>query len=371
MERGMVGPDEMGADAARRPARDAHRPPGSVTLVGSGEMAASMAKVHREVMSRIDGPVRAVFLDTPAGFELNADEISARAVEYFRRRLDLDLEIASFKAAATATPQIVGSAVRKLRRANYVFAGPGSPTYAVRNWQGTPVLEALASRLRSGAHLVLASAAAIAVGRYALPVYEIYKVGEEPRWADGVDLLAPYGFDLAIVPHWNNAEGGTHDTRYCFVGAPRFAVLEGQLPASTAILGVDEYTACVVDLGRGECQVLGAGGVTLRHGGREWAHPSGTVFDLEELRGPNTSAPVLAGAVEGAEAVPVGPPDDLAWSEPVPEEDQAPLIDLLVSVRDQLRAARQWQLADEIRRRLSDLGVILEDGESGTTWRRA
>jgi hypothetical protein len=264
--------------------------------------------------------------------------------------------------------------VRKLRWANYVFAGPGSPTYAARNWQGTPVLETLAARLRSGAHLVLASAAAIAVGRYALPVYEIYKVGEEPRWADGVDLLASYGFELAIVPHWNNAEGGTHDTRYCFVGAPRFVVLEGQLPASTTILGVDEYTACVVDLGRGECRVLGAGGVTLRRQGRESTHPSGTVFDLEELRGPATTAapaPVLARTVQRTETVPVGLPDDLVWSEPVPEEDQAPLIDLLVSVRAQLRAARQWQLADEIRRRLSDVGVILEDGESGTTWRRA
>ncbi len=49
----------------------------------------------------------------------------------------------------------------------------------------------------------------------------------------------------------------------------------------------------------------------------------------------------------------------------------APFVDLLVDLRSQARAARNWALADEIRNRLSDLGIILEDGPSETTWRRA
>ncbi len=47
-----------------------------------------------------------------------------------------------------------------------------------------------------------------------------------------------------------------------------------------------------------------------------------------------------------------------------------PFIDLLVSVRDELRAAKLYPLSDQIREELSKLGVILEDGPGGTTWRR-
>jgi cysteinyl-tRNA synthetase len=46
-----------------------------------------------------------------------------------------------------------------------------------------------------------------------------------------------------------------------------------------------------------------------------------------------------------------------------------PFIDLLVEVRAELRAAKQYPLADRIRARLAELGVTLEDSPSGTRWR--
>jgi hypothetical protein len=332
-----------------------------------------MGRVHRAVMSRIAGPVRAVFLDTPAGFELNADGISARAVEYFKQNLSLDLAVASFKAATRATPDEVEFALCKLQPANYIFAGPGSPTYAIRNWQGTAILRGMVRRLAGGAHLVLASAAAIAMGRYALPVYEIYKVGEEPHWVEGLDLLGSYGMELAIVPHWNNAEGGTYDTRFSFIGEPRMRLLEQDLPASTTILGIDEYTACIVDLGSSICQVMGAGQVTVRYQGRETTHPAGSQFDLgllkrgggDKERGGGTADGTQGGWSEWPEC-----PDDQADAVR-PAADVAAFVELLVQVRTHLRADKQWGLADEIRQRLSELGIVLEDGPAGTTWRRA
>ncbi len=47
----------------------------------------------------------------------------------------------------------------------------------------------------------------------------------------------------------------------------------------------------------------------------------------------------------------------------------APFINLLVDIRWRLRQAKQWQLADAIRDGLAELGVALEDGPQGTTWR--
>jgi cysteinyl-tRNA synthetase len=42
---------------------------------------------------------------------------------------------------------------------------------------------------------------------------------------------------------------------------------------------------------------------------------------------------------------------------------------MLVDVRTELRAARQFDIADSIRDRLSDLGVTIEDSPDGTEWR--
>ena len=57
---------------------------------------------------------------------------------------------------------------------------------------------------------------------------------------------------------------------------------------------------------------------------------------------------------------------------PSTEDDlaAAPFIDLLVSVRTELRAARQFALADQIRDGLAEQGVTLEDGPQGTQWQR-
>lgn len=44
-------------------------------------------------------------------------------------------------------------------------------------------------------------------------------------------------------------------------------------------------------------------------------------------------------------------------------------VELLISVRADLRTQKQWQLADSIRCRLGELGVVLEDGPQGTTWK--
>lgn len=406
---------------------------GTVTLMGSGEMTRSMARVHRWVMSKIEGPVKAVFLDTPAGFELNADNLSRRAVEYLEHYLGVSCTVASFRSREKASEREVRSAVRKLEQANYIFAGPGSPTYAIENWRDTPIWETVARRISEGAHLVLASAAAIAVGRYSLPVYEIYKVGEHVHWVDGLDLLGPRGLELAVVTHWNNTEGGTYDTRFCYMGEPRFRVLEQALPPTTTILGVDEYTACILDLAADEARVMAAGQVTVRREGEERVYPSGSSFSLDELKA-RAARPVypltaerdlkeqagetlqqrmeraaqavatgdgetagladvaeelyeLAEAVDRAEEAGVSEglltkargslgQGMVKWSRRVsPSQEDVgeigPFVDVLLEVRSRLREMKQWALADEIRDRLSSLGVTVEDLPEGTRWRRS
>ena len=46
-------------------------------------------------------------------------------------------------------------------------------------------------------------------------------------------------------------------------------------------------------------------------------------------------------------------------------------IDALIAERRNAREARDFAQADEIRKRLADQGIVLEDNAGGTTWRRA
>ena len=90
--------------------------------------------------------------------------------------------------------------------------GPGSPTYAVRQLADSLAWHRLIARHRVGATLALASAAVIAISALALPVYEIYKAGQDLHWQPGLDLFGAYGLKLVFVPHWNNAEGAPSST---------------------------------------------------------------------------------------------------------------------------------------------------------------
>jgi peptidase E len=263
---------------------------GTIVLMGSGELTATMVEVHKDLLARFMPSPQAVFLDTPAGFQLNVDQISQKAVEYFRSRVGHPLSVASFKCLAETSDFQRKQAFHTLREADFILIGPGSPTYALRQWQATPVPEIFRQRIQGGGCLVAASAAALTVGCYTLPVYEIYKVGEEPHWLAGMNLLGHFGFDLVVVPHWNNAEGGTHDTRFCFMGQHRFESLESLLPKEVAVFGLDEHTACILHLDSEQAEIRGIGRVILRRGGSETIFEKGDRFPLDVLRGRQPAA---------------------------------------------------------------------------------
>jgi cyanophycinase-like exopeptidase len=258
--------------------------PRVLAIIGSGETAPTMTSVHADLLRRAGGAAaRAVMLDTPFGFQENADDIAARTLAYFRDSVGQDIEVATFRAAQTATPLEYEQMCSRLAQADWVFAGPGSPSYAVRQWADTRVPGLLKEKLRGGGVVVFASAAAVGLGEVGLPVYEIYKVGEAVRWIPGLDLLRETGLRAAVIPHYSNAEGGTHDTRYCYMGERRLRMLEATLPEGCDILGVDEHTAAVIDLDARTLTVLGRGRVTWRRAGVERHWLAGDVVALDSI----------------------------------------------------------------------------------------
>src|SRR5205807_6697454 len=143
-----------------------------------------------------------VVLDTPFGFQENANEIANRAVAYFRESVGADLGVATYRSARTEDAVTYETMLARVREANYVFAGPGSPSYALEHWRESSVPAVLSSKLREGGGITFASAAALVLGTHTVPVYEIYKVGDPPHWLDGLDLLADAHLRAAVIPHY-------------------------------------------------------------------------------------------------------------------------------------------------------------------------
>jgi hypothetical protein len=341
-----------------------------LTIMGSGETAPTMVKVHRGVVERLgEIPGRGLLLDTPFGFQINAPEIATRAVDYFRDSVGAALDIAGLRSADDLRGPRGDQIVAALAAAPFVFAGPGSPTYALRQWRDTLVPAMLAEKLALGGAVTFASAAALTLGAASVPVYEIYKVGEDPRWVDGLDLLAPLGLPVVVIPHYDNAEGGTHDTRFCYLGEDRLAAMEADLAPGTFVLGVDEHTALGVDLDAGTATVAGHGVVTVRARGRSATIESGTTVPIARLiemagelasgRAGASLSPSVAGHT-GAGRVGAQPSASPASSAtPV----GSPLLQAIRAHEEAFRAAREANDADAM------VGSVLALEEEMWAWR--
>ena len=135
---------------------------------------------------------------------------------------------------------------------------------------------------------MFSSAAALTLGSFTLPVYEVYKVGEDPYWLDGLGVVSlVLDKKVAVIPHYNNKEGANHDTRFCYMGKNRLDALEASLPPDSFVLGVDEHSGIIFDLETQLAKVVGIGTATIRHSGGEKIFPSGSEISIEELFTPH------------------------------------------------------------------------------------
>lgn len=260
---------------------------GPIAFLGSGETSLAGGRIFETLARLIPDPLRIAILETPAGFELNASLVAGRVGDFLKTRLGnykptIDLIPARKKGTEFSpdNPDIL----KPLMQANMIFMGPGSPSYMARQLKGTLAWDIIRARHRQGATLAFASAATISVGRWVLPVYEIYKVGEDVHVKDGLGFFEDFGMHLSFVPHWNNAEGGVDlDTSRCFVGMERFAQWCDLLPTENTTVGLDEHTGIIMDFETGMCEVSGVSSVSILRECDPEIYPSGSKFALKEI----------------------------------------------------------------------------------------
>lgn len=360
-------------------------------LFGSGETSPSGRKIFDLAFRRLPPSPRVALLETPAGFELNSDWVIRRVANFMQVNLqNYHPRISIIPARKRGTPFSPDDPkiVNPILEADLIFMGPGSPTYAVRQLHDSLAWDLLIARHRLGATLALASAATISISACALPVYEIYKVGEDLHWKEGLNFFGLYGLNIVFVPHWNNQEGGANlDTSRCFMGQTRFASLMEMLPVETSVIGLDEKTALLIDPSTGMCQVIGKGSVTILHTG----HVHRSLYPPPDLDG--TGLPEIANQrashihqYHNKDSFPldeIGPfrpyrPEArlpaIIWQQALHVQDKLanestpqPPDEILriVHLRELARLDKDWATSDALRQQIAALGWQITDTKDG------
>ena len=336
---------------------------GRIAFLGSGETSLAGGRIFESLARLIPEPLHVSVLETPAGFELNASIVAARVGDFLKTRLQnykptIDL-IPARKQGTEFSPNNI-EILNPLLRANIIFMGPGSPTYLARQLHGSLAWDIIRARHRLGATLIFSSAATISVGAWVLPVYEIYKVGEDVHAKEGLNFFSDLGMDLSFVPHWNNAEGGTDlDTSRCFVGIERFDQWLKLLPPENILVGLDEHSGIIMDFEKGTCDVHGVSSVSVVKNTSMKMYPAGAKFSLNELGNFNLSDPIEKGIrPEVWEMV-------LNASKAIDEETPPDETLKLLEQRKDARARKDFAESDRLRGQIAELGWIVQDGKDG------
>lgn len=345
---------------------------GPILLFGSGETSPSGRKAFdlalRYVMetnaveeSRKSYAPKVALLETPAGFELNSLQVIGRVAEYLETHLanyNPKTEIVRARKRGTIHSPDNPEIAARVLPADVIFLGPGSPSYTIRQLADSLTWKAVQYRHAQGAALALASAAALSVSAHSLPVYEIYKVGEDPFWKRGLDLFGPNGLELVFVPHWNNNDGGSElDTSRCFMGVERFELMKAMLPETAVIAGIEENTILWMDPQEACCRVIGSGGIAVIKGGKETHYAEGQTFPMSELGPYRNQEPVSEAWIPELEAY-------LEREQVAPEQPSQEVRDLLEQ-RLAARSSKDYAAADRIRDEIAALGWQVEDTPDG------
>jgi hypothetical protein len=335
---------------------------GQIAFLGSGETSLAGGRIFETLARNIQEPLRIALMETPAGFELNSAQVVGKVGDFMKTRLQNYRPVVNVIPARKKNtlyspddPEIVNP----LLYANIIFMGPGSPTYAIRNLKDTLTWDVIRARHRLGATLIFASAATISIGAHALPVYEIYKVGQDVHMVDGLDLFADFGLHLSFIPHWNNADGGVDlDTSRCFIGMDRFAEWCNLVPSENETIGLDEHTGIIMDFETGLCEVSGVSSVSLVRECDPEMYASGSKFPLSELGEFRLPEPI-------EKDIPAHVWEMCLNAPPLDDDQPSEQVIALVEQRLLARANKNWAESDKLRDEIAALGWTVQDSKGG------
>ena len=349
---------------------------GTIAILGSGETSPNLVAVHRKLLEKLPKPTKAYMLDSPFGFQENADQLVEKIQDFYDKSLNIKIELASYRNLEELDTKSFFKTISLLEKADFIFAGPGSPSYASKLWVNNEIKETLSNHINKGGNALFASAAATTLGENTLPVYEIYKVGIDPYWEEGLNLLSLYGLSCTVVPHFNNKEGGNHDTSFSYVGKNRVNKLM-EIKFSN-LLGIDEHTALIISGKENTFEVYGLGQVTVINKNETIEFKSGKTYDLITLQNhlsKKYEEKPSEKKQENTKDIFNDTLKKIANLEIQIEENERnskifnELITQLVDLRLKLRNEKNYEMSDIIRDILESSNIQIEDSTDKIEWK--
>ena len=225
---------------------------GLISLVGAGEYLPVMEEVDRYLLDSLHvGTPRVVCLPTAAGEEgkKSVNRWSRMGVEHFKK----------LGAEVTALPIIDKTSandeqyVSKLENADLIYFSGGNPNYLYQTMKGSRAWTAMQKAWSGGAVYAGCSAGAMILANR-IPSFRLFSTVE------GFGVV-PTQF---ILPHFDAVP---------VMFKPLVSALKAQLKKGDRMLGIDENTALIGQLG-GDWQVMGQGKVHVfnREGNKTYNH---------------------------------------------------------------------------------------------------
>tara|TARA_B100000902_G_scaffold16349_2_gene19571 strand:- start:10901 stop:11977 length:1077 start_codon:yes stop_codon:yes gene_type:complete len=349
---------------------------GSIAIMGSGETSPALVSVHRNFIELLDSQVNAYLIDTPFGFQENADVLVDKLKLFFKKSVQIDITLASLRNEKLIDSVEYFEMLEELGNSNFIFSGPGSPSYASKTWLKSEIPNIITNHLNNGKYAIFSSAAASTLGEKAIPVYEIYKVGMTPFWEEGLNILTLYGLNCTVVPHFNNKEGGNHDTSCSYIGKNRLKHLIDT--EYTNILGIDEHTALVINGSKEVFTVEGIGQVTVMTQNGQTVFKSGQEYKLIDLqnillKSENKNKVSISSSADNEDLNTLKKELAKLNLELKNNNNYTLLFDdtirELIGLRNEYRNNEKYTESDDIRNLLDKLGIIIEDSKDGSNWK--
>ena len=108
------------------------------------------------------------------------NQLDDKIIDFYKVSLNVDMKLATYRKIEELHSKSFFKSIQLLENASFIFAGPGSPSYASKLWAGGEIENLFKNHINKGGKALFASAAASTLGEFTLPVYEIDKFGIDP-----------------------------------------------------------------------------------------------------------------------------------------------------------------------------------------------
>ena len=125
---------------------------GSIAILGSGETSPNLVSVHRELLHGLDDSLDILMIDSAFGFQENANQLVKKIIDFYKVSLNVDMKLATYRKIEELHTKSFFKSIQLLENASFIFAGPGSPSYASKLWFGNEFQETLNPLLRALRH---------------------------------------------------------------------------------------------------------------------------------------------------------------------------------------------------------------------------